>query len=70
MIAIAAPTDVIELSECLSQCSFGGRKCVLGVVLTLGLKASFVLEELLPVEISSGDRNMWPWLGLDTHRAD
>jgi hypothetical protein len=59
VIAIAAATDVIELGECLGQCRFGLGERVFRIELTLGLKASFVLEELLPIEVSSGDRSMY-----------
>jgi hypothetical protein len=59
VIAIAAAADVIELGERLGQCRFGLGKRVLRIELTLGLKASFVLEELLPIEVSSGDGSMY-----------
>jgi hypothetical protein len=55
MIAVAAATDVIELGQRLRQGRFGLREGVLGIVFTLGLKALFVLQELLPIEVSSGD---------------
>ncbi len=58
MITIAAPTDVIQFGERLGERGFGLRDRVLGVVFTLGLKASFVLEKLLPIEVGSGDRSI------------
>ena len=57
VITIAAPTDVIQLRERLSERRFGLRDRVLRIVLTLGLEASFVLEKLLPIEVGSGDRS-------------
>jgi hypothetical protein len=72
IIAIAAITDVIELRQRLGQGRFRLGECMFRVVFTLGLKASFVLQELLPIEVGSGDGDMYgrPWLGQDTHRAD
>ena len=56
VITVAAPTDVIQLGECLGECGFSLRDRMLGVVLALGLKASFVLQKLFPIKFSAGDR--------------
>jgi hypothetical protein len=57
VIAIAAPTDVIQLRERLGERRFGLGDRVLGVVFTLGLQAALVFEKLLPIEVGSGDRS-------------
>jgi hypothetical protein len=67
VIAIATAADVIQLRERLGQRRFGLDDRVLRIILTLGLKAPFVLEELLPIEIGSGDSHGRPRLGQDTH---
>lgn len=58
MIAIATLADMIEFREGLGEGGFDFGDGVLGKALALLLKLAFVLQELLAIEVGTGDRNI------------
>jgi hypothetical protein len=59
VIAIAPVAEVIELRQRLGQCCFGLGERVFRIEFALCLQAAFVFQELLPIEVGSGDRCMY-----------
>ena len=58
VIAIAPVAQMIELRQRFGHRRFGLGERVFRIELALRLKAAFVLQELLPIEVRSGDRCM------------